>query len=335
MCRSVRWLALMFILRSIAAFAADEPINACVKGIDSINSYDVKFTLSFLQPKHSSDLKKTDDATEVALITTNRDVFASGLGRRIEQSLGDKDSQDIGVIDWKTIKAKRGLISRAIRTSSPGLTYLDYLNPEDDSPFLTEWLRDPHSKISALEGPESKPGTVGFKVEHFRMHGQIRLWLDAEHGYMPSRIEFCVRNQQGVVSPVRRIRVEKFAQTDAGNWVPAVAINELIQSSGPAAGCAYAGEKMELDNQHCSWNKVKDDALFAASNLTNKNYSDNGWTHFDAPTLLQALQVANQMRVIPSTDKKAIVRILYVILIMLPLATILFMNLKNRRKASI
>jgi hypothetical protein len=103
--------------------STNDAIARFLKVMDGI-SYDATIAVDMLDYADG-----TPATPEIVDIETNRDVFAVGFGRRLERSVKGKDNGS-GVIDWKTATSMRPRLARAFMVMLPGLTYLEYINPD-------------------------------------------------------------------------------------------------------------------------------------------------------------------------------------------------------------
>jgi hypothetical protein len=327
------FVACVFVIQSFftSAGKADNITDKCVASIERIKSFDVTYRLDILV--FGNDVKEGADinASNVGLSFTNRDVFARGLGRRIEDSVGQED-HSIAVIDWKTATRSGRPLSESLRKSLPGLTYGDYVNPIEDRLFLTDLLRDKHTVITPLAEKGAEPGWSGFTVSNPHLNGQLQLWLDADHGYLPASIESYSMTASGERVLRQSVRIERFIEYAENCWAPAKMMSTVYQGVDKASKKALAatGKVVEIDENRSKWNTIQDGKLFLAASLPTKNYSANGWNFDYPPDLLKLKQQADTYNS-PQTPK--ILWLLILVIALLPLI-FLFYGRHNKSHAN-
>ena len=244
--------------------------------IDEVKSYDVTFRIGFLEFPYFSDVKNEENPSSVWYTVTNRDVFAVGLGRRNEDNIWDVERHVISVIDWDSAVASGEPLARAITKSMPGLSYHDYLDPVVGDFFMSELLRNPNTKMTALE-PE--PDHVNWKNFQVDLGGlRLKLWLDSDHGCLPRKIEWYQKTQDGSYLLTEKMSIEDYITIGDGFWVPAIATNERYMTTGSTVGRAFSGQKIEIDKTNSTWNSIKSKDLFLSKNLPEVNLVYNGWS---------------------------------------------------------
>jgi hypothetical protein len=322
------WASILSLSGAADSADATYPeLTQCLASINGIKSYDVTFRLSML----SFD----NNVTNIAVSWTSRDVLAIRLGRRIENCLDIPASRDIAIIDWRTAKNSGKPLAQAISLSLPGFGYYDYLNPTAGRMFLGDLLVNRFSKIKRLESTSSEGNGVGFEVLNNRV-GAVRLWLDPDHGFLPSTLEFYGGPKGRDILLDRRIHVEKFLRTPGGNWVPSVAVNSRYAPADGAAPLAYSGQKIELDEPKCFWNSIKNDELFQSKNLAGMNFSRDGWHHAASPTVLRAHEENTRLKsLVAGGSGRAVRRTILIVLVLLAIPiVIVILNRVSRNHPS-
>jgi hypothetical protein len=263
--------------------STNDAIARFLKVMDGI-SYDATIAVDMLDYADG-----TPATPEIVDIETNRDVFAVGFGRRLERSVKGKDNGS-GVIDWKTATSMRPRLARAFMVMLPGLTYLEYINPDTGyGTFLSDALKNKKIAIRPLDTTPADLGLVGFQVENpslddsRKFHIINRIWLDPEHGYMLKVMEWHWKFTNGEVSLRNKMQVEKFLKVDEEMWVPAQATESYYNPGSTNAESEYS---MKLDVEHSSFNSIHSDELFLAKSLPGVNDESDGWKwHYPANVL--------------------------------------------------
>jgi hypothetical protein len=320
----------LLALPLFGAGAAYNQIDGCVAAIDGIKSYDVKFRIDTVFGFEESARHTT---------STNRDVFAIGLGRRIENGIGNEKEYRISAISWTAAIASGKPLPKAITLALPGLTYYDYLNPIVGDFFLADLLRNQHSNISPLKASPTNPNMVGFQVDNPKLHGDfICVWLDAEHGYMPGKIEWHQRFDDNQLAIAQKMEVEKFVQLGNGAWVPARATNAYVVPIGSDAGRIVVEQTMELDAEHSSWNSIKSNELFFPKSLPKVNHEMDGWKQYYSPALLAAEEMANNSinEAEPGEHRHNLtIRIVFLAVCVLTLLPLMYMAYRSGQKPNL
>jgi len=283
-----------------------------------------------------------ENAPEVAFAMTNRDIFAGGLGRRIELYLGMESNHTIGVIDWKTAQdlAVKDSSSKPFLIARSGYTYHDYYNPEaglhqgQTGHFLADLLRDKETQISPLPRDPTNGPFPGFEVNYAGLDGPIRVWVDSAHGQMPSRIEWFER--RGLESfLITKLDVQNFIDVGGETWVPGKATLTTYIPSGPPGGQAIFGFSMELDVERSRWNCINSGELFTVQSLSMMNHQEAGWSFCYPPAVLSAIQASDKhdieaLKIL--ARRSAWMRIGLALLLLSPLFLVIIKRLLSRRK---
>jgi len=260
-------------------------IDHFLSAVGAVKSYDAVVRVETLA---------MDDAPHergrVLVVETNRDVYADGLGRRLERNV-DGDKLGIGVIDWKTVTgiAKGRRVCPVLFVVNDALTYLGYLNPTLPAgfvhaggvAFLTDVLRNPSFVVKPLDVSSTQPYLVGFQIENPEGYGICRMWLDSTHNYMLKELDYLVPLDNKPTLQ-RLVKVEKFIEPEKGVWVPASGAVTICATSGRP----FQGQAMRLDGQRSSFNSIHSDELFLGTSLAHKNYQEDGWTWDYSPDTL-------------------------------------------------
>jgi hypothetical protein len=318
-CAALGFLLLAPLCLEAEAEATSPLIDRCLKAMDSIKSYDAFIRIEQYAYPYASDLTKLDNAPVRVLTEENRDVFAAGLGRRIERNVGDTNLFQVGVIDWKTAASSGKPLAKTLSFVLPGLTYHDYLDPRAKNVFLGDLLRDKRSRITSLEVALPDAELPGFEVENPLINGPVRLWLDPRHGGMPKKVE-CYERSNDQFALKEKMQVEEFLQISGDIFVPAKATLTSVVPRGPAKGRAYLGFSMVIDPKQSSWNAVKSDSLFRAESLPEMNHHDKGWKYYYPVAMLPGIKAAAKEAM---TTSESTSLILIVVVISMPLVGLL------------
>ena len=322
--------AMVFALSVDGQDSTSDAVSRYLRAVEGIKSYDAKISVSMLDYTQNPAVPKIVD------IETNRDVFAFGLGRRFERNVKG-EPLGIGVIDWKTATSINSRLGRALHVIMPGLTYLDYINPEPgDGFFLTDTPKlivDGKIAIRPLEALPPGSRLIGFQLENpklnSRVHNIIRIWLDPEHGYMLKTMEWHQQSVSGELTLLDKMQVEKFIKVDDGIWIPDEA--NMIHFF---KGREWTGYSMKLDEKQSSFNSIKSDELFLAKSLPHMNYEKDGWKWGYPPAILSKTRASDAA--IEDARKeghaKVMTRIVVVLGAMCSLATLLIIVLMARGK---
>jgi hypothetical protein len=324
---------LTFALPLLAATKNLEPIDECVANLENISSYDVFFRVDSLQFSNFGDTNKLDNVTGVAFTWTNRDVFDNGVGRRIEDHVGDNAFHVISVINWKSAISTGKPLALALTRSLPGFTYHDYLNPIVGNLFLTELLHAKDSEISPVATNVALRGTDCYQIVNPKMNGiLIKVWLDPKRGYIPRRVEWFQKRKDGKFIISEKLNVEKVIQITGGAWVPARATNTRIMTSGTTIGRSYSGQTIEIDPDRSSWESVKSDKLFLAKSLPVVNLETEGWKCYYPPSMLANARAALGLPSEIEIAKRHLILAVFVIVVLLPLLITTFRMLKMKSR---
>ena len=273
------------------------PVERYVSAVSRIKSFDVTmrvYGLSF------PDMNKLEKPNFPAMASTNtvRDVFAPGLGRRVERYVGRAGGEvnQISVMEWD-VAAGSGNLSRALHCGLAGRDYLGYLNPTEDKFFLTDLLRDRGSTITPLDASLSPAELAGFEVKHPGLNGAIRFWLDSRHGWMLKKVEvYNVGERSGKKRLSTLIQVDEFIQVEGDVWAPSKGSLNYIVHAGPAVGRAHYGCTIAIDAERSFWNTIKSKELFVAASLPAFNHEERGWKQYYPEAILQAIKRADKIR---------------------------------------
>lgn len=269
----------------------DEAIIRFQKAINDIKSFDA--TIVVKRFDYSDDAK----SPRMLGIETNRDVFATGLGRRFERNCED-GPQGIGVIDWKTAKSTGLSLEAAFQITDPTLTYLNYINPSPNyGQYLTDILDRSKYDISPIE-VVTNSSLMGFQIENPQAtYNILRIWLDSNHGYMLKQMDWCIKSAKSEPELIDRLEVDHFISVSNTMWVPDQAtINHYLR------GHLWRGNSMQLDDALSSFNTISSDQLFIGKSLQRVNYEKRGWKWDYPSTVLSSLKTFDF--VVQNTDSK-------------------------------
>ena len=282
----------VLLLPCVNLFAVPDAIAHYLTAVKGIQSYDVYYRHVDLDYSDFDNLAKPDAPVEWDDASTNRQVFAKGLGWRFEQQIGTTN-HIIGVLN---------LQGAPVEESKPKNDYSDFLNPvigtpdmnlEEGYQFLTDLMTDTNSSMEQIGIDSSNSHLFGFEVNNPKLRGNyLRVWLDAEHGYLVSKAEWYLKTQSSHgmnrITLSRVMQVDKFEKADGQLWIPLSGSISMISPAGKFKGRAIMGWKMDVDLQRSSWNSIKTDDLFLASSMPEVNSEKNGWK-FDYPPVIAAL----------------------------------------------
>jgi len=264
-------------------------IDSYRDGINRINSYNVTYKLEYLQQDLSSKTNSSNGLF-VALAQTNQDMFASGLGWRVENQVGDKESHTIAITDWKTLTDS--IKSQSVL--SPGFTYNNFLNPIIKGMYLTDILRNKQSIISPLS---SDDGLGVFRVSNPLLTGfsYIDIVLDSNHDYRLKKYILYVTNKKnGQVVMAEKTEIQEFFQ-DKNESFPGV-ISRTI-------GQGVTGQRFTVDRENSSFNLSVAGNLFLAESLPAVNVEKDGWKYYYPPALLPSVKAT--IAAMPTPPSKA------------------------------
>jgi hypothetical protein len=88
------------------------------------------------------------------------------------------------------------------------------------------------------------------------------VWLDPEHGMLPSQIEIKQRDADGDVLLSGRMVIREFTRLENGAWAPVKAVTTRFVKSGPLKGSASQEAVATVDIARSTWNKPLADSLF-------------------------------------------------------------------------
>jgi hypothetical protein len=280
----VGFLSPMLALSIHGGVTTDDPIACYQRSIRKIQSFDA--TISIVQISSTiSNYERGLNTNKLRVLSaeTNRDVFANGLGRRIEES-GKDGPISMEVIDWKTALSIREPLAEVLNPLLSGLTYLDYLNPymEQEGLFLSDALNTNDVAISPLGISPFNPKLIGFQLEFRKrktFQNVYQIWFDSDHGYMVKKCERFLRkipHFDDSLIPINLMEVKRFIQIHEGTWVPT-----------EASMCNNADDYiMKLDEISSSFNSITSGALFSGKSLPKVNERDDGWKQYLSPSVL-------------------------------------------------
>jgi outer membrane lipoprotein-sorting protein len=271
-------IALITMLIAVSGMSVNgqnTPQNAVAqfqKAINGLKSFDASISVIML------DYSQNQSNPKIVEVETNRDVFAVGLGRRFERNVSG-EKYGIGVIDWKTATSLNSRLANVLNVVSPGLSYLDFVNPSPgDGFFLTDVLNDKRVTIQAIYNTNT-PTLFAFQLGSSQLNGNphtiVRIWLDPEHGYMLNKMEWWNQSPSGLLTLSDRMQVEKSLKVAEGLWVPVKA--RMIYFSDDERELIEYAYFMTLEEKHSSFNTITSDTLFLAASLNKLNYEKNGW----------------------------------------------------------
>lgn len=330
--------AIILIITLASASAASmryDHIAACLTNLSAISSYDVMFRIDSLQYANFGYTNKADEVTGVSFTWTNRDVFSSGVGRRIEDHVGESEFHVVSVIDWNSAISTGKPLAHALARSLPGFTYHDYFNPIIGNRYLSDVLSSGDSDISFIATNSAIPGAECYRIVNSKSSGVIiTLWLDPRHSYIPARVEwsYLLKNGRPIVS--ERMDVAKVIQVAGNVWVPARATNTRMMTTGATAGRAYSGQTIEIDPDYSLWNSVRGNNVFSASDLSEVNVEKDGWKSCYPPSMLTNARTALGISTDIAPGRRRIVIAVLFMLTLLPLLLIAmrFFKGKSREK---
>jgi len=285
-------LEFLFVV-PVSSYASDAKalVDRYEQAVQAIQSYDVLFNVDLLRYPSAKNVEDKDNLPTTLLRRTTRDVFAAKRGRRFEQNVNCEKEHSISVIDWATAVSAAKPLSTVLSYLGDGFTYSSYYNPDCEGRFLAELLRAPDARLRVLGGAHQ----VGIEVDSDKLRGPIRVWLDADHGYMPKAIEKYVR-VDGKVPLLCRTVLDEFTRQDKNVWVPVKGAYNLTLLVGPARGRNHKGRAMTVDVESSTWNSIASSDLFAAKSLPSVNHERDGWKEFLPDGLLAAYKVADRIR---------------------------------------
>lgn len=293
-------LKILFIIGVVGGFSsglmAANAVDSYLAAIHSIQSFDMTYRRVDLDFPDFDKLDKPDISSDLDDRSTNREVFARGIGWRLEQGVGTADTI-ISIFNLRTSPASE---------CKPGENYSDFLNPvigtpdmnsEEGRRFLADLLTDTHSQVSPLEVLSSNANLFGFQVNNPRLRGNyMRVWLDAEHGYLPAKAEWYLKTESSHgMNPIgltRSMEVDRFIQIASQMWAPMTGRLLTIMPVGKLKGRTIFGWRMELDSEHSSWNSITSDEPFLPKSVPELNYERKGWKYHYPPMLLAAMKEA-------------------------------------------
>jgi hypothetical protein len=276
-------MALVF--GSIANAQSTNVATLCADGMARIQSYNVVYALDMLNiPSPGASGKAAPPTAEPS--RRQRDAFAFGLGRRVEDFLGTA-AEMISVTDWRAVTSGANPRARLLY-GGPGDGYLQLVDPICWGCSLTELLRDANSRIETLDGSSVAKGML--EVHNPELRGPIRIWADPEHGYLPSIVECYQRDAKDQTVLNERTRVTGFVRAGGSIWVPVKSVYELWAGSGRE----ISRTSLVVDVEKSSWNTITTDELFTEARMPPVNWARDAYKVHLPPAQLEAIRTAER-----------------------------------------
>lgn len=141
--------------------------------------------------------------------------------------------------------------------------YIGFYAFELETPFL-QMLHE-RDGVQLLSDP-SRPGSIVFDIppQEGKSLGTLgfKIYLDAEHGLLPRRIEVRRKEENGEVVNWRTTEVTKFAEVEPGVWAPVEVTNTSFSPGGRLKGQPTQVATASVDVARSRWNSKLPDDLF-------------------------------------------------------------------------
>lgn len=319
-CRPLMGLLAILALIQLPVSGGIDDKDAIVqvqKAINEVKSFDATIVVKIFD--YSNNVK----SPRMVGVETNRDVYATGLGRRFER-ISKGVPQGVGVIDWKAAKSTGLSLEAALEITTPSLTYLQYINPAPaNGLFLTDILDGAKYKIIPLGEVIDYTNTSlnGFQIENpHATYNILRIWLDSNHGYMVKQMDWLIKSTNGNPELCYRLEVRGFTNVSDSVWVPQQAtMNQYLD------GRLWLGYSMKLEDTRSTFNTITSDELFVPKSLQQVNYENKGWK-WDYPPNILASRREFDMAVRSLTDNGRSKHIKWIVIGALTLLSVVFLT---------
>jgi hypothetical protein len=197
---------------------------------------------------------------------------------------------------------------------------------------LTDLLSDTRSIIVPIAANVAETNLCGFAVTNPKLRFHIRLWLDANHNYLPARIEFfsLIKDNQYVLT--EKMKVDEYSALGGGLWLPTKASYEQVVPVGDYVGRVNFSQAIQVDLNNSYWNSIQDGKLFARGSI-NANYTNRGWRYEYMP---EELAIKKQVLMAAEASPRPPSRILVLILLALTVLPLLIVFIskthENKRR---
>lgn len=285
-------LAILFFALLPTEVPANEPAELaerCLHAIDRVRSYDVTMEVTTLVYPAASNLNAENEPLKAATRLI-RDVLAQEHGRRVEVSVDDEEAHSIAVKSWNVATTGPNGMAHGLSYAIDS-DYFKYYNQNCSGFLVSELLKKPETTIRMVEHSTNKD-ELGIELAHRKLHGPVRIWMDANHGYIPTTIEkYTLVNGKQFLHT--RSHVTRFHQVSDSVWVPVEGISEqFFNGPGPLAGRTVLGDSMKVLVERSSWNAIESGELFSTSNMPPVNAEQMDWKVHNPPAIEKAVKAA-------------------------------------------
>jgi len=278
----------------------NQAIRMYIDTVEKIQSYDVTFDERWLFEEVEDPSNKGSLIWTNRLSAINRDIYVSGVGRRMVLEDGFIGQREY-CLDWESVLAtaanrKNGDIMSAM--SRRHNKYMDTINPFDEVSYnssLTNSLT--MEGVTLKEVSEKGAPCVEIEVYLDEEPGVLKakVWLDCEHEGLPIRvIRFTFSRKEKKTYPRSEIEVTQFQKLSDGLWVP-LNLTKYKYSVDQYEELHREKElSLSCDLQKCSWNQVPASEVKMTEGLLVEG-KPPGWIHSTTQQEILDLKLGKMM----------------------------------------